>query len=428
MEGIAALIFGIISIITTVILLILRKDTKTVLLGAGFIMNLAALKPLEAFDAFQKNMVQTGLIWSICSVMGFSFVMKLTELDKHLVHALAKILKSFRPALIPGVVISTFLVNVSLNSASGVTAAVGTIFIPLLISMGVHPAMAASAVIFGTWGSMLSPGLDHQSVIANIANVDVLDVIKVHAKTVIITMLFAAVYLSILAKFLKEDSGYMGENNNLEHDNFKVNYFYALMPLIPVIMLLIFSFESIRQQIPWATKIGIPHAILLGSMLCIFATKTNLPKATNEFFNGMGKGYADILGIIICAGVFVSGMNALGLIEYFTNTLKSSTHLVLIAAAYGPFILGTVTGSGDASAIVFNNAVTIHAKEFGVETINMGSLAALGGAMGRAASPIAGATIIAAGIAKVSPFEIEIAKRTVPGAFIACFISMLLLL
>lgn len=290
MEGIAALIFGIISIIITVILLILRKDTKTVLLGAGFIMSLAALKPLEAFDAFQKNMVQTGLIWSICSVMGFSFVMKLTELDKHLVHA----------------------------------------------------------------------------------------------KTVIITMLFAAVYLSILAKFLKEDSGYMGENNNLEHDNFKVNYFYALMPLIPVIMLLIFSFESIRQQIPWATKIGIPHAILLGSMLCIFATKTNLPKATNEFFNGMGKGYADILGIIICAGVFVSGMNALGLIEYFTNTLKSSTHLVLIAAAYGPFILGTVTGSGDASAIVFNNAVTIHAKEFGVETINMGSLAALGGAMGRA--------------------------------------------
>lgn len=326
MEGIAALIFGIISIIITVILLILRKDTKTVLLGAGFIMSLAALKPLEAFDAFQKNMVQTGLIWSICSIMGFSFVMKLTEVDKHLVHALAKILKSFRPALIPDVVISTFLVNVSLNSASGVTAAVGTIFIPLLISMGVHHAMAASAVIFGTW----------------------------------------------------------------------------------------------------ASKIGIPHAMLLGSMLCIFATKTNLPKATNEFFNGMGKGYADILGIIICAGVFVSGMNALGLIEYFTNTLKSSTHLVSIATAYGPFILGTVTGSGDASAIVFNNAVTIHAKEFGIKTINMGSLAALGGAMGRAASPIAGATIIAAGIAKVSPFEI--AKRTAPGAFIACFISMLLLL
>ena len=78
--------------------------------------------------------------------------------------------------------------------------------------MGVKPAMAASAVILGTWGSMLSPGLDHQSVISQIANVEVIDVIKVHAKTDIIAMLIAATYLTILAKILKEDKGYQIEN------------------------------------------------------------------------------------------------------------------------------------------------------------------------------------------------------------------------
>ena len=283
MSGLLGLLFGVLCIIFAVALLILKKDTKTVLLGAGIIMCIAALKPLDAFDAFKDNMIQTGLITSVCSVMGFSFVMKITQVDKHLVHSLAKILVKIRPLLIPGVIISTFIVNISLNSASGVTAAVGTIFIPLLISMGVKPAMAASAVILGTWGSMLSPGLDHQSVISQIANVEVIDVIKVHAKTDIIAMLIAATYLTILAKILKEDKGYQIENIESKEDTeFKVNLFYAVLPLLPVIMLIIFNIESVQKNISWASRIGVPHAMLIGSILCIFATKTNIQKATNE--------------------------------------------------------------------------------------------------------------------------------------------------
>ena len=427
MSGILGLIFGVLCIIFAIVLLVLKKDTKTVLLGAGVIMCLAALKPLDAFDAFKDNMIQTGLITSVCSVMGFSFVMKITQVDKHLVHALAKGLVKIRPLLIPGVTISTFIVNVSLNSASGVTAAVGAIFIPLLISMGVKPAMAASSVILGTWGSMLSPGLDHQSIISQIANVEIIDVVKTHAYTDIITMLAAALYLMILAKILKEDKGYVAENGgNAENNSFKVNPFFAVLPLVPVIMLLVFNIELVQKHISWATRIGVPHAMLIGSIICIFATGTKLEKAVNEFFHGMGKGYADIIGIIISAAVFVSGMKALGLIAFFIDALKSATHLVPLAATYGPFLLGVITGSGDSSAIVFNQSVTIHAESFGYEIVNMGSLAALGGALGRAASPIAGATIIAAGIANISPFEI--AKRTAPGALIASIIAMIMLL
>lgn len=427
MSGILGLLFGVLCIICAIVLLVLKKDTKTVLLGAGVIMCLAALKPLDAFDAFKDNMIQTGLITSVCSVMGFSFVMKITQVDKHLVHALAKGLVKIRPLLIPGVTISTFIVNVSLNSASGVTAAVGAIFIPLLISMGVKPAMAASSVILGTWGSMLSPGLDHQSIISQIANVEIIDVVKTHAYTDIITMLAAALYLMILAKILKEDKGYVAENgDNAENNSFKVNPFFAILPLVPVIMLLVFNIELVQKHISWATRIGVPHAMLIGSIICIFATGTKLEKAVNEFFHGMGKGYADIIGIIISAAVFVSGMKALGLIAFFIDALKSATHLVPLAATYGPFLLGVITGSGDSSAIVFNQSVTIHAESFGYEIVNMGSLAALGGALGRAASPIAGATIIAAGIANISPFEI--AKRTAPGALIASIIAMIMLL
>ena len=122
MSGMLGVIFGAICVIAAIVLLIKRYETKTVLFGTGLVMTIAALEPLLAFDAFQKSMISNGLIWSICSVMGFSYVMKITEVDKHLVNGLAKILMKARPVLIPGVVICTFLVNISLTSAAGVTA------------------------------------------------------------------------------------------------------------------------------------------------------------------------------------------------------------------------------------------------------------------------------------------------------------------
>jgi DcuC family C4-dicarboxylate transporter len=53
-------------------------------------------------------------------------------------------------------------------------------------------------------------------------------------------------------------------------------------------------------------------------------------------------------------------------------------------------------------------------------------MAALAGGIGRAMSPIAGAAVICAAFAGVSP--IEVAKRNMPGMILACTVSMILLL
>ena len=81
---------------------------------------------------------------------------------------------------------------------------------------------------------------------------------------------------------------------------------------------------------------------------------------------------------------------------------------------------------GDAAAVAFNKAVTPDAVKFGMNTIDMGSMAAIGGALGRSMSPVAGGMIICATIAGVSPMEA--AKRNAPGMIIACIVTMLLLL
>ena len=82
-----------------------------------------------------------------------------------------------------------------------------------------------------------------------------------------------------------------------------------------------------------------------------------------------------------------------------------------------PFIMGIVTGSGDAATFAFNEAVTTNAAALGFEQDKLGMAAAIAGSLGRSASPIAGAAIVCAGIAMVSP--VELAKRTFLGMFLS---------
>lgn len=51
---------------------------------------------------------------------------------------------------------------------------------------------------------------------------------------------------------------------------------------------------------------------------------SNPQQFSKEFFNGMGKGYADVMGIIIAAGVFAAGLRASGLIDVCVDALKHS--------------------------------------------------------------------------------------------------------
>jgi C4-dicarboxylate transporter, DcuC family len=102
------------------------------------------------------------------------------------------------------------------------------------------------------------------------------------------------------------------------------------------------------------------------------------------------------------------------------------TSIAKFSSAFGPFVLGVLSGSGDAAAVAFNRAVTPHAVDFGLAAIDMGSTAAIAGALGRSMSPIAGGMVICAAFAGCSPMDS--AKRNAPGMFIACVAVMLLLL
>ncbi len=413
-------IIGAIVVIAVIYLLLKRHESRMVLIGAGIIMAIIGGKPMAALDAFAKSMTNAGLITSVCSCMGFALVMKYTGCDKHLVELIGKGLKKLGFLLIPGATVATFIVNIAIPSAAGCTAAVGVILIPILMSAGVHPAMAAAAIKSGTFGSMLSPGLVHNAVIAKLANVPVTAVIANHMWADVLGMLIAAASLAVIAIILKENKGHEPEVSNGQA-SFKVNLLYSSMPLLPVIILLLGSTGIVPLL-----KMGVPQAMVIGAIVSLLITKSNPTELTKSFFDGMGNAYANIIGIIISVGVFVAGLNTLGLVKALIDAMLNSTGIIKIAATFGPFILAMISGSGDAATVAFNEAVTPHAVEFGLSAINMGSMASLAGTLGRTISPIAGATIIAAGIAGVDPMEV--CKRNGLGIFIALLVGMALLL
>ena len=179
---------------------------------------------------------------------------------------------------------------------------------------------------------------------------------------------------------------------------------------MPVALLIAFSL-----WVP-GVRISVATAMLVGTVYALAVTRSNPAEVSKRFFDGMGRGYANILGIIIAAGVFAAGLRSAGVIDVFVNFLTEAQDVAKYGGGLGPYLLGILTGSGDAATFAFNEAVTPHAAKFGMTIENLGYLATLSGNFGRLSSPLAGGMILVAGIAGVSP--IDVVKRTAPVMFV----------
>ncbi len=414
-------IVGVCVLLLAIYMLIKQYETRMVLFMAGMVMCLAAMDPMAAFKGFTAAIKGSTMIEIITASMGFAMVLEHTKCDKHLVHLLANGLKKVGPALIPGAVLVTAFVHISVPSAGGCVAAVGSVLIPILIGAGVHPYMAASTVFAGTFGwSHLSPGF-HQVVIVSEAtkNTPVAVVANLFNSTLIIGIV-VALGVTLVAYMRKEHKGYVKEQ---DVEDFKVNLLYALIPLLPLALIILGTFNVV----PVLKKLAISHAMIIGVIAACLVTRTKPGDISNAFFKGMGSAFGHIYGIIICSTVFVAGLTATGLLKAMLNFMSSNPDIAKVTGSFGPFLLGVICGSGDAASVAFNNSVTPHAASFGIPPMDLGSVAAIGGALGRTMSPIAGAAMVACGLAGVTN-PMELAKRNVFPMFVGAIVMSILFL
>ena len=408
-------------VILTLAALIRRFDTKLVLLIAGLAMCCLSMHPMAAFEQFDKSMTNSALIISICSSMGFAACVTMTKCDLHLVSLLTKPLNKLGILLLPCCMIVTGIASVAIGSLAGLCAAIGPTLVGLMIRAGFRPAMAAAAVASCVMAGYFNPGVSHNPFIAKLAGMEVMEFVGGYANvTLMICACLVVLMTAVCVAYgdFKKGGFEDAAKAEDEHQDEKVNVLCALAPLVPVALLLGFSF-----WVP-SVKISVATAMLIGMMYAMLVTRADPQKTISKFFDGMGKGYGSILGIIIAAGVFAAGLRATGVIDLFVNYLTHANEVAKIGGSVGPYVFGVLTGSGDAAAFAFNESVTPHALEFGMKVEDLGFIACVSATLGRVSSPLAAGVILISGIAGASP--LDVVKRSIP--VMLCTIGALYLL
>ena len=286
-----------------------------------------------------------------------------------------------------------------------------------------NASIAAAALVASVFPAFFNPGVSHDVFVAKLANMDVMDLIasvSVQVLVVVATLIVATTVICVVYKdYTRPDkNGTPAEQKMASNLPDKINLAYAIAPLVPIGLLLVCTLY-------FDFKISVATAMLVGAIYALAVTRTNPADCTTKFFEGMGSGYAKILGIIIAAGVFAAGLRAAGVIDLLVEFLQNSNEWAKIGGAFGPFIMGVMTGSGDAATFAFNEAVTPHAAALGMTISDLGNTVMCAAQLGRTTSPIAGVVILIAGMSRVSP--IDLVKRTCVPMVITWFVLILFL-
>lgn len=426
-------LFAALVVVATFTFIVRGTEVRLALLVGGAVLALASLKPEAWFTSFSTSMTQAGLLTVILPAIGFTSVVKLAQCDQHMVRLVVRPLLTLRAAIIPAAMLATLVLSIAITSAAGITAAVGVVLIPAMIALGIHPAMAAAAVFAGTWGGAFSPGSPHPALIGDIAQVPVIEVIVAHLHASIPAALTVALGVYLTARLRGEDRGWTPERAGATPKaaaapvaaDVPVSLARALMPVLPLALLLL-TVPQFGLTTAWLPKgLTVLQAMVIGTIVTASIARLSPAKVVKSFFDGMGEAYSGVIGIIIAAGVFIGGLNAIGTIDRMIEALQTAQQAAPVAAMLGTFGIAVLSGSGDAAAIAFNKAVLPHAATLGMTPVDLGNIAWLGGGLGRSMSPVAAACAIAAGYAGVSVFDI--AKRNAAPMLAAAVVVVLIL-
>ncbi len=207
---------------------------------------------------------------------------------------------------------------------------------------------------------------------------------------------------------------------------------YALFPLLPFVMMLVFSklvlgngsvvawVKSFWPSYPLGTiQMHVVVAMLIPafiSMLVHGIRRRSFREACDGykvFLDGMGSVFASVVVLIVAAQIFADALKDMGAVNAFLNFASSlgiggigmifvTTALIIFAAI--------LMGSGNASFMSFVEIAPSIAAKFSMAPIAVMLPMQMGSSIGRSMSPIAAVVVACAGIAGIS--TTEVVRRT----------------
>jgi len=394
------------------------------------------------FDIFKvvENMFSTrvaGLGLMIMSVAGFVRYMDHIGASKAFVSIGVKPLhyvKSPYLVLALGYLIGQ-LMKMAITSAAGLGMLLMATMFPILTAFGVSRA-AAAAIIVTSSCIDLGPAAATSNLIAKTAGIDVVTYF-VHYQLVIaiIVMVTVAILHFFVQKWFDKKENNMTARAELAatvKDEERSPAIYALLPVIPLLMIFIFSpivGSKIKMSLVSAMFFGIFVSLLFEYIRHRDGKKVF--KSIQHFFDGMGGAFASIVTLVVAGETLANGLIAIGAVDIVLNASKmagfgADAMTILLQVVITGATL--VTGSGDASMFSFVGLAPVIAKQYNMDPVHLLLPMQFAATLARAVSPISAVCIAVAGIAAISP--VEVAKRTaipMAGAMIVTTIVTLIL-
>ena len=206
-----------------------------------------------------------------------------------------------------------------------------------------------------------------------------------------------------------------------KEEKLSVPKIYALLPMIPLFILLIFNPTVIGA---WGIKIkvGVPTTIVLSVLVAMLFELVRTRKlfevvgGMKSFFEGMGKQFAVVVSLIVAGQVFGKGLIAIGAVDSLITGVESMGMGVGFMVLVMSLVIGVVAflmGSGNAPFFSFAALIPGIASKFGVHSADMLLPLQTMTGFGRTLSPVTGAIVAVAGLAGVSPFQI-VKRNAIP--------------
>lgn len=322
------------------------------------------------------------------------------------------------------------LLHVAISSAAGLAMLLLVTFFPVLVRLGVSKASAAAMI--GLCAFMdLGPAVGTANLAAKHSGMEsAIYFAHYQMPVAAVVMVAVAVTIFFTAKYYDKKDGFIaGEQSITEsvEDERKVPVMYAILPVLPVVFVLVFSPLVIDK-----IKIDVVTAMILGAVIAFFfeliTTRDfkNCCKGLQVFFKGMGSMFTSIVSLLVCADIYAQGLQKIGAVDYLLQSVQNAglgfTSMTLVMTALVG-VTAVMTGSGVAAFFSFSGLAPSIAAKFGESAVSMILPMQLMAGMGRSMSPVAGIIIAVSKAGECSPFMIV--RRTLFPA-LAGIIAMLI--
>ena len=359
-----------------------------------------------------------GLGLMIMVLCGFSVYMTHLGANDVVVKLVSKPLKNIRSPYIL-MVFAYFLaclMSFAVSSATGLGVLLMATLFPVMVNVGISRG-AAAAICASPISIILSPTSGDVVLSAEISKIPLGEFAFGTALPVsIFAILGIAVAHFFWQRYLDKKEGVQVERLNADEIKTTAPNYYAILPLLPIIGVLIFD-----------GKWGLPNLHIVTVMvLCFIITATvdflrsfNAKQTFDNLvvaYRGMADAFAGVVMLLVAAGVFAQSLSTIGFITNLIDSAQSfggSAFFMMLVLAVITILATMATGSGNAAFYAFAELIPKLATQMGVNPAFLTIPMLQASNLGRGFSPVSGVVVAVSGMGKISPFEI-VKRMSVP--------------